>query len=174
MKFFRINVSGTKFFLSDKNILSDSPNIFTERFSNELQGNHSTGEFKNMRMAVDRNPETFALIHRYLQGYDIISREMSKTDMMHLVADAKFYHLQNLQRVLENSVTLQEYIPLVNYCSSNEDASIDSMDLDKDVVSTYNLNSFDMYTPYTPMDIDLTNIDHYLLLDDFPSYKKYV
>lgn len=164
MKFFRINVSGTKFFLSDKNILFDSPNIFTERFSEELNKDYDKKKRNGyiphiqMRMAVDKSPDIFKHIHRYLQGYNLSYGHMSVTDRIHLLEDAKFYKLENLQHELERYLQTDQlrgdYRPLIDveypseYPSSSEESdtsSIDSWGAD-------------------PMDIS-DNSDSYIMLD---------
>lgn len=131
MKFYRINVSGEKFFLSEKNILSDSPNVFTNRFREHAKpavassrAGKRNGIYEN-RMAVDRNPEIFRYIHRYLQGYDIIRGEISSIDKYHIVEDAKFYGLKKLQRLLEDKWI--EYVPTTLLDCKSQESDDDSV-----------------------------------------------
>ena len=91
MKFYRINVSGQKFFLSRKNIESDGPNVFTEKFDKEPRAT---------RMAFDRNPILFAHVHRHLQGYEVITDEMTMNDIENMILDARFYRLMDLENKL--------------------------------------------------------------------------
>lgn len=143
MKFYRINVSGEKFFLSEKNILSDAPNMFTSRFADNLTQTTQRRKRYNNRMAVDRNPEIFRYIHRYLQGYDITHGGMpfrrsdlfacklselgniSSMNKQHIMEDAKFYGLKRLQRLLEDKWKEVEYLPLVDYGSDSDDGTMD-------------------------------------------------
>lgn len=87
MKFYRINVSGVKFFLSAANIQSDGPNKFTERFDNS----------RATRMALDRSPELFTHIQRHLQGYQISWSDLSYADLANLSMDAEYLGLTRLQ-----------------------------------------------------------------------------
>ena len=91
MKFYRINVSGRKFFISENNIFSDFPNIFTERF---------TSHKNSTRMAVDRDPEVFSRIARYLQGYVIDISLLNKEECYNFLQDAKYYKLNELTKLL--------------------------------------------------------------------------
>lgn len=146
MKFFRINVSGTKYFLSDKNILRDAPNVFTEKFADELvsSGNRKVNKGYNaVRMAIDRNPETFAYIHRYLQGYDIITHASMK-EIHHILEDAKYYKLYNLIYLLENKSRDREFVPLVDY-SDSDNSSIDDNENSMDLTSSdyFSLGDYD-------------------------------
>ena len=90
MKFYRINVSGVKYFLTEENLKSDAPNIFTQRFEKFP---------KSTRMAVARNPCVFAAIHLYLQGYNIFPVPEGKFKE-HLLQDASFYGLKSLEEAL--------------------------------------------------------------------------
>jgi len=138
MKFFRINVSGTKFFLSEKNILSDSPNIFTERFAQELLGGNKKKSFVSLRMAVDKNPEIFNYIHRHLQGYNNDFSQMSSADKEDLLEDAKYYKLYKLQRDLETHLR-GDYMPLINqsvYTSDDDDEDPYGGDIELGLMNT--------------------------------------
>ena len=92
MKFYRINVSGTKYFLSENNIWSDGPNAFTDRFS------YSNGT----RMATDTSPDVFYYIHQYLQGYELPWSTLSPTELRNILSDAQYYKLPKLKRVVRN------------------------------------------------------------------------
>jgi len=129
MRFVRINVSNKKFFLSEKNILTDSPNLFTERFSPELDKSFSKVNYANLRMAIDRNPETFEYIHRYLQGYDIPSVNMSAMEKQFLLEDAKYYKLRSLVHKLSTDLNQDEYKPLVDYSDSEDEFEECSQDV---------------------------------------------
>lgn len=118
MKFYRINVSGQKFFLSKDNIYSDAPNVFTERFE---------AQPKSTRMAVDRSPKVFDLVHKHLQGYDIDVTGLSPDVRRHLLEDALYYRLPRLRARLASDIESQpllQEVPLVDYLSS--DSSSDS------------------------------------------------
>ena len=137
MRFFRVNISGTKFFLSEKNIKSDAPNLFTNRFEKELTGGNMGNNSINLRMAVDRNPTIFEYIHRHLQGYDVNSSCIPSHLLQHVLEDAHYYCLEKLVSKLENptiSTVRQiqsEYLPLVEYESSISDSDSES-DVDSD------------------------------------------
>lgn len=95
MKFYRINVSGVKYFLSKDNLQFDAPNIFTDRFEQFPKSN---------RMAVDRNPLIFATIQMYLQGYNIFPIDNAKFKE-HLLQDASYYGLKGLEEALMGEST---------------------------------------------------------------------
>lgn len=92
MKFYRINVSGTKYFLSENNIWSDGPNAFTDRFS------YSNGT----RMATDTNPDIFYYIHQYLQGYELPWSTLTSTELRNILSDAQYFKLPKLKRAVRN------------------------------------------------------------------------
>lgn len=132
MKSFRINVSGTKFFISKKNIQNDSPNLFTERFSLLPD----KGPVYLRRIAVDRDPVTFKYIQKYLQGYDILQNftsplsQESKILVNDLISDAAFYKLQVLEEQLRrlvsfNECLLDQYKPLLD-CDTDCSTELDS------------------------------------------------
>lgn len=147
MKFFRINISGRKFFLSDNNILSDAPNIFTERFGKDLEKSGSATPLVARRMAIDRNPDTFENIHRHLQGYDISKLDLTKQERAMLTEDAIFYGLKRLQSLLERIPEFEGYEPLVSY-SASETSSVSDMDIDSSL--------FD--EPLDITDIEMTDV----------------
>lgn len=135
MKFYRINCSGTKFFLSENNINYDAPNMFTERFT----------KFPNAtRIAIDKNPEIFSIIHKYLQGYVLPKLDLDiLQDLLH---DAEYYNFLKLGEIVRDKIdyiTLYEsyntnpnfnYLEVSSGCGSyNEDLTENLLDLNVDL-----------------------------------------
>jgi hypothetical protein len=163
MKFYRFNVSGTKFYMSKANIEYDAPNIFTEKFQEEP---------KATRMAFDRNPEQFSIIHKYLQGYSILTEDMKLHEVQNLLYDAMYYKLPRLTTMLLNkkrgplnpTTNQLEYLPLIDVSDDEEEtqsiASLQdvyledtySRDWEEDIENDHSdlANLYSMYNWYVP------------------------
>lgn len=134
MKFCRVNVSGSKYFISEKNVLSNGPNLFTETLFNVNNKN-----YKGMkRMAVDRSPVMFEFIQRFLQGYNLDTSDWKTMDVNNLLQDACYYKLPELVYALNDAKKQKKevkelcrkskdyYRPLKNYSSSDDSCSFTS------------------------------------------------
>jgi hypothetical protein len=141
MRFYRINVSGTKFFLSENNIRSDSPNLFMNRFEKEFSSKDNVKTINQLRMAVDRCPIVFEYIQRHLQGYNVDVTSIPIHLVRHVKEDAEYYGLEKLKQRLEGKGQhpmfdiKSDYLPLVSYDSSidsKSNGSDDGSEIDSD------------------------------------------
>jgi len=105
--------------------MSDAPNLFTERFEKVERKKGIP------RIAVDRNPDTFRFIHRYLQGYDMDKtvQQLSEVDKEYIRQDARFYRLRGLCDTIDEQWCKREadescYMPLVDYDTSDDESEI--------------------------------------------------
>ncbi|CAG8593061.1 8638_t:CDS:2 [Acaulospora morrowiae] len=97
-----VHVGGTPFQFSEFSLKRDSPNLFTETFFGENDQKKGTIH----SMCVDRDPQIFAVIARYLRGYSILPLSPANlplgmsydTFRRNLSADIHFYKLPNLIR----------------------------------------------------------------------------
>ncbi|KAJ3025838.1 hypothetical protein HDV00_012384 [Rhizophlyctis rosea] len=106
MKLYRINVAGTLFHLSKRNMETDSPNILTSHFErHRVSGMH-----------VDRDPVTFRIIATYLRGYDI-TRYVTSHNLPDLILDAQHYQLNHLLQLLQDIQNKQNLL-----CKAPHDA----------------------------------------------------
>jgi hypothetical protein len=100
---YNIIVQGTTFLLSEDQLSSDSPNIFTERLSD--------GTPNQNEMRFSRNSQLFSLIHEHLCGYTILpihenalpTRMSREAALKNLRADAVYYKLQKLVKLIDAS-----------------------------------------------------------------------
>ncbi|KZT25392.1 hypothetical protein NEOLEDRAFT_1148028 [Neolentinus lepideus HHB14362 ss-1] len=99
---YTVTVRDQEFRLSKRQIEFDSPNFFTACFLGSFQ------ESSSKSVALDRNPQLFAIIVEYLSGYEILplpaaflSERMDAGYVTrNLFVDADFYGLMGLKRLL--------------------------------------------------------------------------
>ncbi|CAG8724957.1 40101_t:CDS:2 [Gigaspora margarita] len=99
---YTVNVGGTTFQFSEFSLKRDSPNLFTEYFFGENESRKGT----SFTMCIDRDPQIFTIIARYLRGYTIFP--LSPTNLpcgmsfelfrQNLMADIHFYKLPALKK----------------------------------------------------------------------------
>src|SRR5207248_3137812 len=95
--YYEINIGEKSFFLSPDSLNNDSPNFFTAAFFGYFQESNTSTIF------VERDPVYFDMFAKYLRGYEVDWPFHNKTEMMNLLADAKYYGFENLRIMLEEA-----------------------------------------------------------------------
>ncbi|KAF9398063.1 hypothetical protein BGX21_008214 [Mortierella sp. AD011] len=91
--FYTIVVSGENFPVTISAIQYDSPNFFSEVFMNP-----NREESRTRMMYINRNPDIFRDIVKYLQGYYVAARD--EVHLENLMMDAHFYKFVNVSGTL--------------------------------------------------------------------------
>ncbi|CAG8594529.1 hypothetical protein C2G38_2174188 [Gigaspora rosea] len=116
-----INIGG-KVFRVDREILEtrDAPNFFTLGFSHGWEPSTNLPPATPLMITppkLNRDPELFSDILRYLQGYEIGIKD--EVHRQNLLKDARFYHLKGLaEKLLASTVTVNGFAK--HDCAKNE------------------------------------------------------
>ncbi|CAE6416504.1 unnamed protein product [Rhizoctonia solani] len=101
---YTLTIADKTFNLSRSQIEHDSPNLFTSHFLD------SSDPFTSRPLKISRDPYLFEIIMRYLNGYQILPLHPNlvpsyctpATTLVDLRADAEFYQLNGLSRLLSS------------------------------------------------------------------------
>ncbi|CAG8730730.1 3498_t:CDS:2, partial [Funneliformis caledonium] len=193
--FYRIIVGGKIFILSRSSILYDSPNLFTEHFvkkpltgtevwQDEMktfreQHSSNNSSYHNHDISFDRDPYIFEVIARYLRGYTMSFPLSSSINLptgmsiesfhRHLLEDAIYYKLSNLQRLLTTVFPIQSPTPPSPSPTLTSSLTLTTSSNNSNNNSPY----YDPFINDTKIDLLLSNtpIDHLVMLDRKLRYK---
>ncbi|QRV97106.1 hypothetical protein RhiJN_25125 [Ceratobasidium sp. AG-Ba] len=144
---FVVVVSDRRFVLSRAQIEYDSPNYFTDYFLNEH------GKAIHDRLEINRDPDIFELVLRYLNGYQVIpfSRELApivsspERTRADLQADAEFFKLEGLMELCGANNSEPEYIVMTTY-SEDDSGSLRPVDSMMSLALRSSLETYDKNT----------------------------